>query len=101
MSAPISHLFNLVILPACDPSSLTPEWTISATRTDRQLRFTSPAWDAGALSAAMQNMGVSNVQLQNLLRGNRMANGGRDPHRLFFNEQQLRLAGLTLTEAAK
>lgn len=94
MSTPTDQMFNLVILPRSSAGSPEPLWQISATRVDGSLRLVSPSWQEAQLRGAMASLGVTNVQFENLLRGNRMANGGRDTTRIFFDQEHLLAAGL-------
>ncbi len=93
-----SELFNVVVLPATAPaaaSDLAPRlYQLSATRNDRALRLVSPLWPETQVRAALHGIGTSGMHVEQLLRGNRMAHGGRDHRKLFFTQPQLLQIGL-------
>lgn len=93
---PQSHLFNLVILPAGSAGKPVPRFQCSATRGDRSLRLVSPEWTEPELRAALAASDTGPGEIEELLRGNRMAVGKRNPRKLFFSEQQLLAMGFTV-----
>ena len=93
-SPPHEDLFNVVILPV-SPVALAPRlYQLSATRNDRALRLISPHWSEPQLRAAFGLIDTPNLHIEQLLRGNRMAHGGRDTRKLFFTAEQLETMGL-------
>ena len=99
---PHSQLFNVVVLPATAAEAysvavptLAPQlYQLSASRNDRALRLVSPLWSLPQLHAALYAIGTPRLHVEQLLRGNRMAHGGRDTRKLFFTQAQLLAMGL-------
>ena len=91
-----SSRFNLVILPAGKVSA-GPDRTyqLSATRGDGSLRLVSPHWQERKVRSALAQTGISNLQTEELLRGNSMSFAPRSSRRLSFTESELLALGLT------
>ncbi len=87
-------LFNVVILPTTAADATPPLFQLSASRVDRELRLVSPHWSEPQLRQAFRSIDTPSLQVEHLLRGNRMAHGGRDTRRLFFTTEQLLAMGL-------
>ena len=91
---PHSLLFNVVVLPTTPADATPPLFQLSATRNDRELRLVSPHWSESELRAAFVAIATPSLHVEQLLRGNRMALGGRDTRKLFFTTEQLTTMGL-------
>lgn len=88
-----SQAFNVVVVPTSAPGP-SQTFILSAMRRDRELRLVSPDWTEAEVRDAFARAGCSLLQTENLLRGNRMAYGGRRTNYLYFYETQLRRIGL-------
>ena len=92
--APHHQLFNVVVLPVTPAEATPPLYQLSATRNDRGARLVSPLWSEPQLRAAFALVDTADLHIAQLLRGNRMAFGGRDTRKLFFTADQLLAIGL-------
>ena len=102
MTLPYSYLYNAVILPLTPVSAPGGQlFQISASRNDRDVpRMISPPSSMIELRRAFFAGGISELEFQELLRGNRRASGGRDARRLLFTLEQLETMGLA-TDVSK
>ena len=91
---PHHQLFNVVVLQTSAAEASPTLFQLSATRNDRELRLLSPHWTEPELRAAFHHIETPRLHVEQLLRGNRMASGGRDTRRLFFTTEQLTTMGL-------
>ena len=91
---PHQQLFNVVILQTSPADASPTLFELSATRVDRGLRLLSPHWTEPELRTAFHSIDTPRLHVEQLLRGNRMAFGGRDPRKLFFTAEQLTTMGL-------
>ena len=89
-----SKLFNVVVVPTSAHAEGNQTLILSAMRRDRGLRLVSPPWQEEQVREALALTGASHAQTEQLLRGNRMAHGGRRTDYLYFTEEQLVKAGL-------
>ncbi len=89
-----SKLFNVVVVPTSAHVAGNQTLLLSATRQDRGLRLVSAPMQEPALRQTLALAGATNLQVEQLLRGNRMTNGGRNTDYLFFTQEQLLAAGL-------
>ncbi len=91
-----SKLFNVVVVPTSAYGAAGGQTLLlSAMRRDRGLRLVSEPMVEERLRATLALAGASALATEQLLRGNRMAHGGRRTDYLYFTEEQLRHAGLT------
>ena len=93
-SVPLSKMFNLVIVPTSAYVEGDQTLLLSAMRHDRGLRMVSSPLREAEVRRALARAGATGLQTEQLLRGNRMAYGGRRTDHLRFSEQQLLAAGM-------
>ena len=97
MTSQMIHRFNVVILPINDAPGDARRYQISA-NSPGYLRMVSPAWSEYETRSAFAAAGITQPQIDELFRGNRMVFGGRDPRYIFFGEEQLQQIGLSPVE---
>lgn len=93
-ATPQSKLFNVVVVPTSAHAEGNQTLMLSAMRRDRGLRLVSVALPEPELRTTLMLAGATARQVEELLRGNRMAHGGRRTDYLYFTEAQLLSAGL-------
>ncbi len=89
-----SDLFNVVVVPTSGYAEGGQTLLLSAMRRDRWVRLVSAPLPESGIRAALALAGATPLQTEQLLRGNRMAHGGRRTDYLYFTEEQLTRAGL-------
>ena len=89
-----SDLFNVVVVPTSSYAEGNQTLLLSAMRRDRWVRLVSPPMPESGIREALALAGATQLQIEQLLRGNRMAHGDRRTDYLYFTEEQLTRAGL-------
>lgn len=86
--------YNVVIVPTSSFAAGDQRFVLSASRLDRGSFLVSPEWTEAEVRSALAGVGLSLVQIEELLRGNRMAFGGRETKLLLFSLEPLVDMGL-------
>lgn len=89
-----SKLFNVVVVPTSAHTDGNQTLMLSAMRRDRALRLVSAPLTEPLLRQTLAAAGATPLETEHLLRGNRMAYGGRRTEYRYFTEEQLLGAGL-------